>query len=80
MLKQKKNLKFTQNNIAIVYDFDKVSSRLTDFLKKDEEKSKGAGAPPVLPPPAGGPPGGKDTKTTAPPPSGRPRVVFWFES
>jgi general secretion pathway protein K len=77
--------------VAIVYDFDKVRGRVTDFLKKqleDEKKQSGDQTTPdedtdKMPQtsPNGEDPTKKAAETTPPPaPSGRPNVVYWMET
>jgi hypothetical protein len=80
--------KSSREIIAIVYDFDRVKSRLGEALQKDEKKpdEEGTGGtpPPTSPADDKDEDKGKDKDKKAgqpstPSPAKRPRVVYWKE-
>jgi general secretion pathway protein K len=63
---------------AIVFDFDRVKTRLQEFMTKQNEqkKEKGPNDPPDPPPD----PKKDDKKKSVPPPKDAPTIVYWNET
>ena len=80
--------KMNRKIVAIVYDFDRVKSRLSGILKKELSGADGSDKDGAKPPnenpsdPSAKAENKTDTKSTPPkppPPKGRPNVVYWVE-
>lgn len=65
---------------AIVYDFDRVKSRLKGFMAKPTPTPDPNASPTPTPSPTGNPQNSKTKKEKIPVPNERPNIVYWNET